>query len=547
MLKDGDLVMDFTVRDMLELEVLKSLKIVAGHQGLDKKVANITFLDAPDAINWIRGHEFIITTLYLFRDIEKQLTLINCLAEKNVSALGIKLNRFVYNLSDEVIELANNHSLPLISIPYEKAWVDLIDPIMAEILNRQLVFLEKLNSIRKLFTQEVLEGGKLPSIAKLLSEFTHKPITIIELINKNTFTWPYYFEHHVGQQNLSYLLQNTRYKNLENIKSAIDNTEGLLVPIEVAKQVEGFIIVWKTKDLKGLDLIAVEQASTVTALYIQQLKAVNEINQRFKDDFISHLLQGEYSTGYIKEKTKEMGWAMTDKNLVAVARILVVNNNGDWGKSYDIFNYFRDMLKRYFPLEILMGMDGNNTIIFILPGDEEKHTLSEMVEVICSARLNLTTYDQNLRIGLGIGTVCETVKSISQSYNEAFTACKSSMALDKACYYEELGSYSLLIELLNFKETEVYLKRLIYPIIDYDRNNNTELFKTLETFIKHNCNYRETAKNLYVHHNTIRYRLKIIESLLDVALRKPETTLNLMLGIKLFNLKGANKNSFSSS
>jgi purine catabolism regulator len=531
------MILDFTVRDMLKLEVLRNLKIVAGYRGLDKKVTSISFLDAPDAVNWIRGHEFIVTTLYLFRDTENQLKLINYLAEKNVSALGIKLKRFVHDLSAEVIELANCRLLPLIIIPYEKAWIDLINPIMAELLNRQLVYLEKSNSIRKLFTQVVLEGGELQSIAKLLSEFTHRPITIIELTNKNTFTWPSNFERRIEQQNLSLILKNDWYKNIENIKNVTKNIEGLLVPIEVAKQVEGFIIVWKTEELKGIDLNAVEHAITVTALHIQHLKAVNEINQRFKDDFISHLLQGEYSTSYIKEKAKEMGWAIADKNLVAAARIMSVNSNENWEKNYEIFNYFRDVLKRYIPLEILMGMNRNNTIIFILTGNEENHTLDEMVDLICSARLKLMTRDQNLRIGLGIGAVCNTIELVSQSYEEALTACKLSITLGKVCYYEELGSYSLLVELLNFKETEVYLKRLIYPIIDYDRGNNTELFKTLETFIYNNCNYREAAKKLFVHHNTIRYRLEIINKLINADLKKPENILNLMLGIKLFNLK----------
>lgn len=527
--------MDLTVRSMLDLEALDTLSVVAGQRGLDKKVADITFLDAPDAIKWIRGGEFIITTLYLYRDIEEQIKLIDHLAQKNVSALGIKLHRYVHSLTDEVIELANNLSLPLISIPNEKAWVDLINPVMAELLNRQLVILEKSNSIRRLFTEEVLEGRKLQSIAKLLSELTHNPITIIELINNGVVSWPYYFEHHLEQESLTYL-QKSKDNKPEKVESVINQIDGMVNPIEVAKQVEGYIIVWKTKELRDLDLVAVEQATTVAALYIQQLKAVNEINQRFKDDFINHLLQGEYSSSYAGEKANEMGWVIGESSFVIVARIGADCGNNEWGRSYEIFNYYRNILSGYEQPNLLMGMDGNDTIVFIIPVQKDPQSLEETVELICSTRQKLLSKDSTLKLGLGMSSQGDSIEAIPRLYEEACRACKVSIALGKFCRYEELGAYSLLIELLEYNETESFINQLILPVLEHDNANNTALFYTLETFINNNCNYRETAKKLYVHHNTVRYRLETIESLIGIDLKKPETMLNLMLGIKLFNL-----------
>ena len=42
-----------------------------------------------------------------------------------------------------MVALADKLSMPLLSIPVEIAWVDLINPVMAELLNRQLVIFEK--------------------------------------------------------------------------------------------------------------------------------------------------------------------------------------------------------------------------------------------------------------------------------------------------------------------------------------------------------------------------------------------------------------------
>lgn len=518
--------MDLTVRAMLDLEVLESLVVLAGHHGLDKEVKNITFLDAPDAIKWIRGNEFVITTLYLFRDVNAQLDLIQHLADSNVSALGIKQNRFVYELTPEVLAMADKVSLPLLRIPYEKAWVDLINPVMAELLNRQLVILEKSNVIRRLFTREILDGGNLQSIAGLLSRLTGNPITILELINKTVTNWPSSFRHQICSDTLMAMRTDCT-----TIVNECNNIEGMIVPIEVAKQTEGFIVIWKTRELNNLDLEAIEQATTGSALYIQKLKAVNEINQRFKDGFISQILQGEFSSVYIRGKAKEMGWTLYDRNQVVV----VQSGESDWGRSYEVFNYFKNILKGKY--EILMGMEGNKNIVFIVPWTREQDMNEEIRELLVLARKRLIEKNPTLIIGLGIGRVHSSLESIGQSFEEALVACRVSMALKKPCTYDTIGSYSLLIELLKFNETNVYLKELVYPILVHDRENNGELFKTLEVFINTNCNYRETGKKMNVHHNTIRYRLGVLENILAIDLKDPDVILNMMLAIKLHSLK----------
>lgn len=143
----------FTVRELLNLTVLQKAEVLGGHQGLDRQIVNVTVLDAPDAINWVKENELIITTMYPFKEIESQKRLIRELAGKGSSAIGIKLKRYIDSVPEDVLKMANQYSLPVISIPYECAWVDLINPIMAEILNRQLIKLEISERIHKSFTR----------------------------------------------------------------------------------------------------------------------------------------------------------------------------------------------------------------------------------------------------------------------------------------------------------------------------------------------------------------------------------------------------------
>lgn len=76
-------------------------------------------------------------------------------------------------------------------------------------------------------------------------------------------------------------------------------------------------------------------------------------------------------------------------------------------------------------------------------------------------------------------------------------------------------------ELLNFS------KKIIEPIKKYDKENHSELYHTLESFIFHDGNFKKVSEDLFQHENTIRYRIKKIKSILcmeDSNIRFIEST-----------------------
>lgn len=181
----------FTVADLLNLQVMHQATVIAGRRGLSRPVTSVTVLDAPDAIQWVRGQEFVATTLYPFKDSEElQLSLVQELVKCRASALGIKLRRFIEKLPEMVLQVANEADLPVINIPYECAWIDIINPVLAEIMNRQLMELRRSEEIHRALTQEVLRGGDLNSIVQALGSLVANPVAIYEFINYTVTSWP---------------------------------------------------------------------------------------------------------------------------------------------------------------------------------------------------------------------------------------------------------------------------------------------------------------------------------------------------------------------
>ncbi|MDO7484841.1 helix-turn-helix domain-containing protein [Peribacillus frigoritolerans] len=81
-----------------------------------------------------------------------------------------------------------------------------------------------------------------------------------------------------------------------------------------------------------------------------------------------------------------------------------------------------------------------------------------------------------------------------------------------------------------------YVQSMIQPIIAYDRENEGELLKTLETYLFSRGRIEDAARALFVHRNTVKFRLSRIEDLLGVDLKSRDIAFKLQFSIKAAKL-----------
>lgn len=72
---------------------------------------------------------------------------------------------------------------------------------------------------------------------------------------------------------------------------------------------------------------------------------------------------------------------------------------------------------------------------------------------------------------------------------------------------------------------------LIQPLEHYDREHNSDLVKTLRVFFGANANASEAAQKLYLHRNSMNYRLERVQEIVGLDLKDPEARLALQLGL----------------
>ncbi|RKD26378.1 carbohydrate diacid regulator [Caminicella sporogenes DSM 14501] len=132
---------------------------------------------------------------------------------------------------------------------------------------------------------------------------------------------------------------------------------------------------------------------------------------------------------------------------------------------------------------------------------------------------------------IGIGTKVESIFMLSTSYKKALLALKYGKIFyeHKDIYFYNSMMIPFLIDNMEYKT----LKELSENINDKLEKiiKNSELISTAQKFFENNLNITDTAKQLFIHRNTLIYRINKIQKITGYDLRKFEDAMNFMIAL----------------
>lgn len=127
--------MELQVKDIERIWGNGRASLVAGRNGLTRKVDYYDMMEQPNMREWLREHLLLITTGYAIRNNkEALLQLIRDMNEANASALAIK-TRFFDEFPGEAIQLADELALPLFLLNNNSGFEEAVFPIMVALVN----------------------------------------------------------------------------------------------------------------------------------------------------------------------------------------------------------------------------------------------------------------------------------------------------------------------------------------------------------------------------------------------------------------------------
>ena len=225
--------------------------------------------------------------------------------------------------------------------------------------------------------------------------------------------------------------------------------------------------------------------------------------------FVKNIIMDNILPGDIYIRAKELHFATDAPRAVFLIRQL---GHGDVATVDVLSGMFSDKMQD-FVISI------NETDIAVVKQLSNNPTAEELEKLAKSMENTLKT-ELSIRCVIGIGTVVTHLRELADAYKEAQTAIDVGKVFDtekSIINYENLGIgrliYQLPTTLCEIFLSEVFKKNSI------DSLDQETLF-TINKFFENNLNVSETSRKLFVHRNTLVYRLEKIKKLTGLDLRQ---------------------------
>ena len=318
--------MNLTVADILAYDFLKGNKVLAGRGGLGKQVRYVDIIEVPDVKGWIKTGGVLMTTGYAIKegsDIQEQL--MQELVAQGASALFIKKGRYLTEIPAVIIELGNRYNLPVVQIPRELPYKDILFSLLSRIMEKQTFILQKSRDIHDQLTRVVLEGGGIDLLARTLYQIIDQIVLILDQKLKVialAANGKKSAELFIPEKKL--LEQFADNKQPIRLKETEHNFSLIIAPVVVSGEIYGYVAVVETgsRKMEELYYTAVQQAATVVALEMMKEKEKLETRKRLEANLIEDLLNEEYkSPQTIIQRAHYLGWDFERVYLVLIIDI----------------------------------------------------------------------------------------------------------------------------------------------------------------------------------------------------------------------------------
>ena len=144
-----------------------------------------------------------------------------------------------------------------------------------------------------------------------------------------------------------------------------------------------------------------------------------------------------------------------------------------------------------------------------------------------------------IRCHMGISKAYTGSGTIKRCFDQCLQALELGNRLHPEWFvysYHDDDVYHFLLDHLSPEQLSKFYSETIKPLVEYEKKYNSDLLPTLHLYYECGQSLSRTAKQLYIHRNTMLYRMDKIEKILDVNLRKTNESFRTQLGLYIMHL-----------
>ncbi|HSS68901.1 MAG TPA: PucR family transcriptional regulator ligand-binding domain-containing protein [Nocardioidaceae bacterium] len=534
------------VRDILRLPAFADVTVVAGEAGLDRRVECANVMEVPDIIAWVKPRELLMTTGYPLRDAPQGLAdLVRALDAAGVSALAVKLRRYLDDLPRDMIDAADAAGFPVLLLPDDVSFDDLLTEVVGKVLQGESSLAERNEAIGRALVSVVLQGGGLDELAEALHAeigglcFVTTPDGRVHAAAPGP-------ECQALTDDSDLFAETGRFRSERFAPGShrVGELSVSVVALMAGPADHGrLVVIRRDPERLASDIAILERAGAVAALAITKSLAVRAVEAKYRGDFVRDVLlrragPAEDVVGHFAT----LGWDVARPVIVVVASLDPVDDlqdaRLDARTAQERFaGAWATVASRHDRTAPVVGFAQEVVVIVGAPaGEPTRDIVDGLVHAVSGdsggGRRSFAT---------GVSRVIDNPIAIADGYEQARRAVHVGRQLQGAssvAHFDDLGAFRLLSLIEDSQELSNFVKEVLGELADEEDTEAADMRSTLRVLLDTNFNVAETSRRLHFHYNTLRYRISKLEKTVGPFVTDPDLQLDLALALRVMQMRG---------
>jgi PucR family transcriptional regulator, purine catabolism regulatory protein len=543
-----------TVTEVLAHPVLDGAQVLAGHAGLQRRVERLNVMEMPDILPWVEAHELLLTSGYPLREHPERLArLVADLDGRGLAALGVRVGRYLDELPTGLLAEADRRGFPVIAVPAQVAWNDVLEQLLGALLDRHSSTLARSDEVHRALVQIVLDGGGLPELARELVDLLGGAV-VVTTQDGRVLADAGAVDHLSSALSARCFEESGRLRTEREVTGLSEHAgltgNHVIVPVVAGRVDHGRIVVFSPDStLTTDDVPVVERAATVAALAVTKQLAVRAVESKYQGDFLRDVLTGQVSPELALTHAASLGWEIDRPVVVVVAEL-----DPAPGEPLTESLVARPAVERFAaawqtvvrprdPHAPVVGFHREVVAVLGVPasGDVDRYVRDLVRDVSGDGGGGRRSF------GTGVSRIAASPAGIPTGYEQARTAVRVGRRMHGSgavAHFDGLGVFRLLTLVEDTAELRAFAEETLGELALTDGTGHesgevADLRRTLEVLLETNLNVAETARLLHFHYNTLRYRIAKLERMLGPFTRDPHLRLSLQVALQVLQLRGA--------
>ncbi len=537
------------VRDLLDAPGL-GLRLLTDISGVDRVIGHVYTTDLPDPSRYLTPGDLVLTGMIWCREPEDADRFVGALARAGAAVLGA--GEALGEVKPELIQACGRHGITLLAVPAETSFAAVTEEVGRRLNGDRATAMTRVLGRRRLLLSAVAEGAGLEAMFRLMGREIGAECWLLtasgRLVGGTGPSLPAALALRLAAEYLrADRLPATVRVSEPQIPTAGDGKYSLFAVGGEPRITSWFLACaghdheWGTKAHERRESVA--ELAADAALERARLDAGRAGDRKLAEAIIT-MLASDPGEG---AAPAEVASLMRAAGLPPEGRYLVAAMSAEadrmTGPNADRWRCdLAEELAVPHADGTVVGPLGDQMVALVpLPAGADP-AAHEFAARLRKAQPLLESDRSRVRLTVGVSTPAEGVTALDGALHEAQSALR--LAAMRAAAMgpapavsvvtsDEVASHELLLASVPGSVLRSFRERLLGPLLAYDERHRAELLPTLREFLACSGSWNACAAAMYVHVNTVRYRIRRIEELTGRDLSRLDDQVDFFLALRI--------------